>query len=215
MTTKKNRRSRKSIKKSVFSKRRRKTKKNQIDLSNDNNNRYFVEEDYVSGDGMLTAVWGPSLWHSLHTISFNYPVEPTSKDKKNYRNFILNLENVLPCKYCRMNLKKNFKRLPLTPHHMKSRATFSRYIYDLHEEINTMLNKKSNLTYEDVRERYEHFRARCGKRQKVKVIKTRKKKHKGCTEPLYKIKSKGIVQIVPQTEKCDSIVIDDKCVMKK
>ena len=219
MTTKKNRKSitkpKKTIKQRRTRTRKNKMLKNVIDLSNDNNNRYFVEEDYVSGDGMLTTVWGPSLWHSLHTMSFNYPVEPSKQDKKNYRNFILNLENVLPCKYCRMNLKKNFKRLPLTMEHMKSRATFSRYMYDLHEEINTMLNKKSNLTYEDVRERYEHFRARCGKRQKMKILKTRKKKHKGCTEPLYKIKSKGVVQIVPQTEKCDSIIIDDKCVMKK
>ena len=215
MTTKKNKKTITKPKKTMKHRNKNKSSKKVIDLSNDNNNRYFVEEDYVSGDGMLTTVWGPSLWHSLHTISFNYPVKPTNQDKKSYRNFILNLENVLPCKYCRMNLKKNFKRLPITIDCMKSRSTFSRYIYDLHEEINTMLNKKSNLTYEDVRERYEHFRARCGKRQKVKVIKTRKKKHKGCTEPLYKIKSKGIVQIVPQTEKCDSIVIDDICVMKK
>ena len=28
---------------------------------------------------MLTSVWGPSLWHSLHTISFNYPVKPTKE----------------------------------------------------------------------------------------------------------------------------------------
>ena len=44
---------------------------------------------------------------------------------------------------------------------MKSRETFSKYIYNLHELINTMLNKKSNLSYDDVRERYENFRARC------------------------------------------------------
>jgi hypothetical protein len=22
--------------------------------------------DYKSGDGMLTSVWGPSMWHTLH-----------------------------------------------------------------------------------------------------------------------------------------------------
>ena len=31
---------------------------------------------------MLTTVWGPSMWHYLHTMSFNYPVKPTSLDKK-------------------------------------------------------------------------------------------------------------------------------------
>ena len=33
--------------------------------------RVFSKKDYSSGDGMLTSVWGPSLWHSLHTISFS------------------------------------------------------------------------------------------------------------------------------------------------
>ena len=60
---------------------------------------------------MLTTVWGPSLWHTLHTISFNYPVKPTLQDKKNYKRFIMNLRYVLPCKYCRMNFKKKFKRI--------------------------------------------------------------------------------------------------------
>ena len=42
---------------------------------------------------------------------------------------------------------------------MKNRETFSKYVYNLHEHINKMLKKKSNLTYDDVRVRYEHFRA--------------------------------------------------------
>jgi len=108
MTTKKNNKTITKPKKTMKHRKKNKSSKKVIDLSNDNNNRYFVEEDYVSGDGMLTTVWGPSLWHSLHTMSFNYPVKPSNQDKKSYRNFILNLENVLPCKYCRMNLKKKF-----------------------------------------------------------------------------------------------------------
>ena len=110
---------------------------------------------------MLTSVWGPSAWHLLHTVSFNYPVEPTQEQKHHYRNFVLNLTNVLPCKYCRMNLKTNLKELPLTMDCMKNRDSFSRYIYNLHELINKKLKKKSNLKYCDVRERYEHFRSRC------------------------------------------------------
>ena len=55
----------------------------------------YSEEDYNSNDGMLTTVWGPSQWHVLHTISFNYPVKPTSDDKHKYRNYILSLKNVV------------------------------------------------------------------------------------------------------------------------
>ena len=180
-----------------------------------NKSRTFNNKDYNSGDGMLTSVWGPSLWHYLHTMSFNYPIEPTMDQKKQYMNFILSMQHVLPCKYCRMNLKTNFKQLPLTIADMKNRNTFSRYIYNLHELINKMLHKKSNLSYCDVRERYEHFRSRCTdespKLFKFKKIKTLKKE-KGCTEPLYGKKSKCIIKIVPQDEKVSSFQMDKKCV---
>ena len=105
-------------------------------------NRTFKKKDYISSDGMLTTVWGPSIWHYLHTMSFNYPVKPTKEDKKYYKEFILNLQNILPCKYCRINLKENFKKQPIVSDCMKSRHTFSKYIYDLHELINKMLKKK-------------------------------------------------------------------------
>ena len=28
--------------------------------------RTFTKKHYNAGDGMLTTVWGPSLWHYLH-----------------------------------------------------------------------------------------------------------------------------------------------------
>ena len=180
----------------------------------------FTAKDFSSGDGFLTTVWGPAQWHIMHTISFNYPVHPSPEDKKNYRNYILSLQNVLPCKYCRINLKTNLKHMPLTMKHMKNRESFSRYIYKLHELVNKMLNKNSGLTYEDVRERYEHFRSRCTLDKETQVLvkykkKTRKNKEKGCTEPLYGKKSKCIIKIVPQEEKGETMQIDDKCIKKR
>jgi len=166
--------------------------------------RVFKPTDSKSGDGMLTTIWGPSLWHFLHTMSFNYPVEPSKEQKQHYKQFILNLENVLPCKYCRINLNKNFKKLPLTDKHMESRDTFSRYVYKLHEVVNTMLGKKSGLSYCDVRERYEHFRARCTVDQPPNV-------EKGCTVPLKGKKSKGVIKIIPQDVPCETIQIDQQC----
>ena len=180
-------------------------------------NRVFSKKDYEAGDGMVTNIWGPAMWHYLHTMSFNYPVKPTHEDKIHYRDFVINLQYVLPCKYCRINLKTNFKQLPLKMSDMENRETFSRYIYELHELINRMLHKKSNLTYCDVRERYEHFRSRCTD-EKPKLFKfkklsnSRKKKEKGCTEPLYGKKSKCIINIVPEEEIGESIKIDKKCV---
>ena len=179
--------------------------------------RTFKKKDFLSGDGMLTTIWGPSMWHFLHTMSFNYPVKPSKEDKEHYRDFILSLQHVLPCKYCRQNLKINLKGNPLNMSDMESRDTFSRYIYKLHETINKLLGKKSGLTYCDVRERYEHFRSRCTQDSpKILKLKTLKNKNKttekGCTEPLYGKKAKCVIKIVPQEEKCKTLQIDKKCI---
>lgn len=176
----------------------------------------FNKNDYNSGDGMLVSVWGPPMWHFLHTMSFNYPVKPTPKDKKHYRDFIINLQYTLPCKYCRINLTNNFKKKPLKMCDMASRDTFSRYVYQLHETVNKMLNKKSNLSYCEVRDRYENFRSRCTEEKprifNFKQSKTRRKKEKGCTEPLYGKKSKCVINIVPQEDKSATFQMDKKCI---
>ena len=72
----------------------------------------------------------------------------------------------MPCGHCRKNLAKNLKCLPIKEKDLKDREGFSKYVYNLHEHINNMLGKHSNLSYENIRDRYEHFRARCNKTQK-------------------------------------------------
>ena len=191
------------------------TRKNK-NVQNKTKKNVFTKKHYKSGDGFLTSVWGPAMWHYLHTMSFNYPVEPNKEQKKHYRDFVLNLKNVLPCKHCRINLANNFKKKPLQMCDMKSRETFSRYIYELHETVNKMLNKTSNLTYCDVRDRYEIFRSRCSQ-EKNKIFKfkkgsTRKKKENGCTDPLYGKKAKCVINIVPQEDKRATFNINKKCV---
>jgi len=158
----------------------------------------FTTVDYNSNDGMLTSVWGPAFWHVLHCMSFNYPIYPTNDDKKYYMNFILNLKKVLPCGKCRSNLVNNFKKLPLNMEIMNSRDSFSKYVYDLHELINKMLSKKSGLTYNEVRDTYERFRARCKKTIEVN--------EKGCIVPYYGEKQKCILTIVPESKQCKSFI---------
>ena len=179
--------------------------------------RVFTKKNYNSGDGMLTSVWGPSMWHYMHTMSFNYPVKPSRKQKHYYKQFILNLKHTLPCGHCRTNLASNLKAYPLTESCLKDRESFSRYVYGLHESINNRLGKNSGLSYCDVRERYEHFRARCTEENAkiFKFKKTQKKREKGCTEPMYGKKAKCVIKIVPQEEKCKTMQIDEKCLKRR
>lgn len=173
----------------------------------------FTDADYNSSDGMITSIWGPPMWHVLHTISFNYPLNPTTEQMNHYFEFYSNIKNILPCRSCRENLTKNLKQAPLTINVMQSRHTLSKWVYDLHEVINKMLGKKSNLTYEQVKERYENFRARCITDKPKPVNKNAKES--GCVDPLYGIKSKCVLNIVPRTSKKNTFKIDPKCKIRK
>jgi hypothetical protein len=173
----------------------------------------FNNNDYNSNDGMLTSVWGPPLWHALHTMSFNYPVKPTKEQQQYYFDFFTNLKNVLPCKYCRDNYSLNLQKYPITSKVLKNRESFSKWLYNIHELVNTNLNKKSGLTYENVRDRYEAFRSRCLIDPKTKI--TNDNIEKGCTEPLYGVKSKCVLNIIPKNSKIDTFKIDKKCKITK
>lgn len=167
----------------------------------------FTKKDFQSSDGMMTSIWGPSLWHTLHTISFNYPTKPTKKQKNEYFRFFKSLEKVLPCKYCRDNYKKNLKSLKFDIDVFKNRDSLSRWVYKLHEKINDDIGKKSNLKYSDVRERYEHFRSRCLNEVKIE--------NPGCTTPLYGTKSKCVLNVIPRSNRTKSFKIDPKCKISK
>ena len=67
-----------------------------------------------------------------------------------------------------------------------------------------MLGKKSGLDYEQVRDRYEHFRARCV--APTQIVEA------GCTGKLGKRKkSKCVLKIVPHDDSCETLEIDDRC----
>jgi len=187
------------------------------------------KSDYENDNGMLTTVWGPSLWHSIHTISFNYPVKPSVKQQRQYKAFIMSLEHVLPCKYCRENFPKNMKAVnkrtntTLTRALKEGRDGFSKYMYEFHNEVNMMLGKPIALTYKNVRDRYENFRARCTLKNSVTEMKKCKKnikqqqKEKGCTESLYGMKSRCVIVALPADKRhqCDSFIMDEKCKLKR
>jgi len=175
--------------------RNNKTKKNKPDRTQKNK---YTRREYNSNDGMLTQVWGAPLWHFLHTMSFNYPVSPTSVQKKQYKEHLLSLQHVLPCKKCRDNLAENFKENPITQKDLQDREAFSRYVYNLHNKINFKLGKRSGLTYEDVRDRYEHFRARCSDDSEL-----------GCNTPLKPGKKRCLLRIVDaKVHDCETLMIE-------
>ena len=97
-------------------------------------------------------IWGRQLWYSLHIITFNYPNNPTNNDKNNYKNFFYSLINVIPCNYCKHNLKIHMKTLPLE-NALHNKIALVKWLFNIHNLTNKHLNKKI-FTYEQFISKY-------------------------------------------------------------
>lgn len=141
-----------------------------------------------ANNGLITKIWGPPMWTSLHCITFGYPINPTPEQKVYYREFFIRLGDVLPCKYCRESYKKFISTgvTELKDEVFESRASLTQWFYLLHEKVNKKLGITYGVTYDMVVDRYETFRASCSV----------KKDEKGCIMPLdEKARSYRIAEI--------------------
>lgn len=125
----------------------------------------FTSEDYTSGNGMQTRVWGCLMWAVIHAVSFSVPTDATKRQATVYVNWLLSTADVLPCGYCRLNFHGNLctaaKRLgiensatPMTVAAWRDDLVqfvlrkrrpepFARLCYELHRVVNDMLKKPS------------------------------------------------------------------------
>lgn len=138
----------------------------------------LLNNEYAA-NGMMTKIWGPGAWLFLHSVTFGYPMDPKKFDVDNnlpegttegrYRDFFTQIGFVFPCRYCRESYQEFIKEIPIQT---ESRAALTKWLYDIHERVNKKLNVKGGVTYEDVVERYESYRAKCDP------------KKNGCTIPI-------------------------------
>uniref|UniRef100_A0A6G6AD63 Sulfhydryl oxidase n=1 Tax=Borely moumouvirus TaxID=2712067 RepID=A0A6G6AD63_9VIRU len=128
-------------------------------------------------NGLITKVWGGAGWTFGHSVTFGYPLNPTLEDKNNYKNFFVSMGDVLPCKYCRESYKKFITEgeTALTDEALENRESLTKWFYRVHDAVNQKLEVEYAVTYEDVVEKYESFRAKCGKPKETS---------KGCVTPL-------------------------------
>ena len=114
---------------------------------------------------MDTKSWGPHGWFFLHTITFNYPDDPSEENKYYHKQLFLNFSETLPCKYCRNSYKKFVKELPIEPY-LESKKLLAIWLYKIHNKVNDKLrnqgnNVNPNPSFEQVCKFYEQFRATC------------------------------------------------------
>jgi len=178
----------------------------------------YPKKDYNSKDGMQSAIFGPPFWMTIHMASFNYPVNPTNEHKQNYLNWLLSFEHILPCRYCRENFPQNLKAsgfdfnvTPLWKNKcMESRHEFSYFCYTLHDSVNKML-KKTSPSFEEIRDRYESFRAKCLSDHEKRKLK-QKDKELGCIRPYHNgERGKCVISVKPINSNIPNFTIDAAC----
>ncbi len=114
-------------------------------------------------NGLMTKIWGPHFWNTIHSVAFGYPVDPTDEQKTNYKNFFISLQYVLPCGFCR-NSYSGFllnDETALTDAVLENRGSLTYWTWVLHNRVNRKLSVNYNTTYAQLVEKYESYRAKC------------------------------------------------------
>lgn len=117
---------------------------------------------YNPKNGLVTKIWGPPSWISLHCITYGYPENPTSEQKKNYKKYFQLIGDVLPCGACRSSYKKFISEgdTLLNNKVMKDRKSLTKWFIKVHNKVNKKLGIDYGATYKNVTQRYESYRAK-------------------------------------------------------
>ena len=98
---------------------------------------------------MEPNIWGPPAWLFLHSITFNYPKNPSENDKNNYNTFFNSLKYVIPCPICKEHYAKNLLKLPIR---LNTRDDLIRWLgaaeLPIHREIESWIrNQKGKVDF--------------------------------------------------------------------
>lgn len=123
-------------------------------------------------NGLITTIWGPHVWESFNVVAFDFPVNPTEQEKKDYLEHYLSWGNVLPCSHCRKSYKQfiNEDATLLNMNTMESRKTLTTWVFNVHNAVNNKLGVDYGETYEEFCYKYESYRAKCIKNEKGCVM---------------------------------------------
>lgn len=102
---------------------------------------------------MNSNIWGPGAWTFLHSITFNYPDNPSQQDKNEYSDFFYSLANILPCSICQNNFKKNLNDLPIK-FYLQSKKLLTKWLFEIHNRVNIETNKKT-ITFKEFQNIYK------------------------------------------------------------
>jgi len=116
---------------------------------------------------MDPSFWGRSAWQFLHTLTFNYPANPTKEDKLKYFKHFESLGNMLPCASCAESYKIYFKYIPINDY-LNDIHGITLWLYIIHYIVNKKLSKETPPFLNVVKMYYPH-KSNCPTSNKVNI----------------------------------------------
>lgn len=104
---------------------------------------------FINGPGLYTDYWGFFLWRFMHAVTFGY----SGKFKNNYFLFFKYLKYIIICTYCRRSYKdfvEHDENLVLNANVFNNKESLTKWLYNLHNKVNFKLEKKVEISYEEV-----------------------------------------------------------------
>lgn len=102
---------------------------------------------------MDPTVWGPKMWFTLHTITFNYPENPSLHHKKIYSDFFNMLQYIIPCEVCSKHYAQHLVNNPILTS-LDSKDKLVKWLINVHNDVNRSLGKKI-YSYDEVVDIYK------------------------------------------------------------
>ena len=99
--------------------------------------------------------WGPHAWFFIDNVAFSYPKNPSSYHKELFKKFFLTIGNIIPCYSCRIHIKENLKKNPLTNKILSNRTKFIEWVFEFHNIVRKSQGKNKR-TYSQIMEYYDN-----------------------------------------------------------
>ena len=113
-------------------------------------------------NGIRTRIWGPHAWKTIHFTAMGYPLDPTKKQKRDYKNHFKYIALTLPCGLCRISFIRFLKTHPLNAKVMSSRRTLFNHTLLLRNLVNAKLGCKQLLKkdFPKMYNKYDKYRSK-------------------------------------------------------
>mmetsp|Transcript_77059 Transcript_77059/g.121685 ORF Transcript_77059/g.121685 Transcript_77059/m.121685 type:complete len:223 (+) Transcript_77059:139-807(+) len=99
------------------------------------------ERDSACNSYANPTVWGPPTWFFLHSLTLALPEQVPADKQASVKSLMYDLQNVLPCPSCGMNLKKHMEIHPVEPH-LATRSAMVKWMIDIHNMVNKDVGNK-------------------------------------------------------------------------